>query len=491
MAIQDEQMMRLSKTKNAPLSPQEQLQFQASILENITESVIVTDLTGTIIYWNKGAQVLFGYTLEEVLGKTPALLYPDRDEGQLANDLQQVLQGQDYVGEWEGRRKDATSVWVAIKTTLLRNPAAEVIGFLGVASDITARKEAEEIRTRLAAIVASSDDAIVGKTLDGIITSWNAAAERLFGYSAEEAVGKHITLIIPVERRHEEEEIISKLRQGIRIHHYETVRLRKDGTLFEVSLSISPVKDATGRIIGAAKIARDVSERRELERRKDEFISMASHELKTPVTALKGFTQLLLRRFKNRNDEESIRSLARMDAQIDRLTTLISDMLDLSKMQSGQLAYRMEQFDLAELIREIIENVQGTTQTHQLLLEKTVEVQIYGDRDRIGQVLINLLTNAIKYSPTAERIIVGMAIHEENALVSVQDFGIGISQSYQESIFQRFYQVNEPAEKTYAGLGIGLYIASQIIERHQGRLWVQSRKGEGSIFRFSLPLVHE
>ena len=484
-------MMRFSGTKNVPFSPQEQLQLQATILDNIAESIIVTELTGTIIYWNKGAQALFGYASQEMLGKTPALLYPDRDEQQLAHDLQQVLQGQDYVGEWKGRRKDATTVWVAIKTTLLRNPAAEAVGFLGVATDITARKEAEEIRRRLAAIVESSDDAIVGKTLVGIITSWNTAAERLFGYSAEEAVGKHITLIIPVELYGEEEEIIGKLRQGIRIQHYETVRLRKDGTRIEVSLSISPVKDDTGKIIGAAKIARDISERRELERRKDEFISMASHELKTPVTALKGFTQLLHRRFLKRNDEESVRFLARMDAQINKLTTLIGDMLDLSKMQNGQLAYRMEQFDLAELIGEIIENVQGTTQTHHLLLEKTVRVQIYADRDRIGQVLINLLTNAIKYSPTADRVIVYMAIDEENVLVSVQDFGIGISQSYQESIFERFYQVNEPAEKTYPGLGIGLYIARQIIERHQGRLWVQSRKGEGSIFRFSLPLVHE
>ncbi|HLJ32743.1 MAG TPA: PAS domain S-box protein, partial [Ktedonobacteraceae bacterium] len=475
MALQDEQIVRLFGTQNTPLSVQEQVQLQATILDTITESIIVTDLTGTITYWNKGAHVLFGYTREEAIGKTPALLYPDRDEHQLAHDLQQVLDGQDYVGEWMGRRKDATTVWVAIKTTLLRNSAGEVVGFLGVAADITARKEAEEIRRRLAAIVESSDDAIVGKTLNGIITSWNTAAERLFGYSAGEAIGKHITLIIPAELYQEEEEIIGKLRQGIRIQHYETVRLRKDGTRIEVSLSISPVRDDGGKIIGAAKIARDISERREQERRKDEFIGMASHELKTPVTSLKGFTQLLQRRFLKHNDKEAVRFLARMDAQIDRLTTLIGDMLDLSKMQSSQLAYRMERFHLAELVEEIVENVQETTQTHHLLLEKTVEVQIYGDRDRIGQVLINLLTNAIKYSPAAERIIVRMAIQEETVVVSVQDFGIGISESYHESIFQRFYQVNEPAEKTYPGLGIGLYIARQIIEKHQGRLWVGSR----------------
>jgi signal transduction histidine kinase len=304
-------------------------------------------------------------------------------------------------------------------------------------------------------------------------------------------MGKPITIIIPPTLYQEEEDIIKKLRQGIGIQHYETVRLRKDGTLFDVSLSISPIKDSAGRVIGAAKIARDISERKELDQRKDEFISMASHELKTPITALKGFTQLLHRRFKRRNDEESLHLLARIDTQLNKLTTLISDLLDISKMQTGQLEYRMEVFDLDVLAQEIVESVQGTTQTHGLLLEKTAGIHIFGDRDRIGQVLINLLTNAIKYSPDADRVIMKVAIDGENALVSVQDFGIGIAKVYQEKIFERFYQVSESEEKSSPGLGIGLYIVRQIIKRHQGHLRVQSRKGEGSIFSFSVPLVHE
>jgi len=357
--------------------------------------------------------------------------------------------------------------------------------------DITERRQAEEEHSRLAALVESSNDGIVGKTLDGIITSWNQAAERLFGYSASEAVGKPITIIIPPTLYQEEEDIIEKLGKGIRIQHYETVRLRKDGTLIEVSLSISPLKDSMGKVIGAAKIARDISERKELDRRKDEFISMASHELKTPITALKGFTQLLHRRFKSRGDEESLHFLARIDTQLNKLTKLISDLLDISKMQVGKLEYCMEVFDLDVLAQEIVESVQGTTQTHRLLLEKTAGIRILGDRDRIGQVLINLLTNAIKYSPDADRVIMQVAIDGENALVSVQDFGIGIAKAYQEKIFERFYQVSESEEKTYPGLGIGLYIVRQIIKRHQGHLWVQSRKGGGSIFSFSVPLVHE
>lgn len=344
-----------------------------------------------------------------------------------------------------------------------------------------------EEQSRLAAIVKSSNDAVVGKTLDGIITSWNRAAEVLFGYTAQEAIGKPITLIIPPELQQEEVDIIGNLRRGIPIEHFETVRRRKDGNYINVSLSISPIKDGAGKIVGAAKIARDITERKELEQRKDEFISMASHELKTPVTALKGFTQLLKRRFKRQNDEESLRFLDRMETQIDKLTKLISDLLDISKMQTGQLEYRMEPFDLDALAQEIVENVQGTTQTHDIILQNTPQVRVFGDRDRIGQVLINLLTNAIKYSPNADRVIVQIVTDETNVRVSVQDFGIGIDQAYHQKIFERFYQVNEPAEKTYPGLGLGLYISCEIIKRHQGRLWVQSRKGEGSTFAFCLP----
>jgi PAS domain S-box-containing protein len=357
--------------------------------------------------------------------------------------------------------------------------------------EIAGQEEAEKDRLRLAAIVEFSNDAIIGKTLDGMITDWNIAAEHLFGYTAQETIGKHITLIIPPELHQEEEEIIQKLRQGIRIQHYDTVRMRKDGKYVDVSLSISPIQDSKGKIIGAAKIARDITERKDLERRKDEFISIASHELKTPLTSIMGFTQLLYRRFQQRDDKESLRFLARMDVQLTKLTKLIDDLLDISKMQTGHLEYRKEPFELDMLVQEIIENVQGTTQTHRLVLDNPARVWVYADRDRIGQVLMNLLTNAIKFSARADKVLVQVLSEGPDAVVRVQDFGLGIDEAHQEKIFERFYQVSESDTKHYAGLGIGLYISSEIIKRHQGRIWVESRKGEGSTFSFSLPLLED
>ena len=230
---------------------------------------------------------------------------------------------------------------------------------------------------------------------------------------------------------------------------------------------------------------------RESEARKDEFISMASHELKTPLTSLKGFTNLLQRRLTKQGDKQALHFLARMEEQLDKLSKLVSDLLDVTKMQTGKLEFREERFFLNELVRETLENLQGTMETHHLQLEEVTDVQVLGDKDRLGQVLINLLTNAIKYSPEADTVIVRVSADEHNAIVSVQDFGIGIAETHQEKIFERFYQVNDGTEKTFPGLGIGLYISSQIVRGHHGRLWAESAKGAGTTFYLSLPLARE
>jgi signal transduction histidine kinase len=252
-----------------------------------------------------------------------------------------------------------------------------------------------------------------------------------------------------------------------------------------------PVLDESGEATMVISITHDITERMRVERRKDEFISMTSHELKTPVTSLKGFTHVLQRRLAEQGDEQGLHYLARMDAQLNKLTTLISDLLDISRIQSGKLALRTEPFDLDALIDETVENVQAATPTHQLLIEGRTGAQVFGDKERLGQVIINLLTNAIKYSPRAEKVLVRLFRDgdPEQAIVSVQDFGIGIDKTQHEKIFERFYQVTDPDERTYPGLGIGLYISSEIVARHHGRLWVESSKGEGATFFVALPLL--
>jgi PAS domain S-box-containing protein len=233
---------------------------------------------------------------------------------------------------------------------------------------------------------------------------------------------------------------------------------------------------------------RDVTKRKELERQKDDFVAVATHELKTPVTSIKAYTQILQSRFKKAGDERSSEMLAKMDAQLDKLINLIGDLLDVSKLESGKMTFNLENFDFNELVKELVEELQRTTIRHEISIEGKVKNKVYGDRDRVGQVLTNLISNAIKYSPHAQEINVKVDQDEENVTLCVQDFGVGIAKNKQDKVFERFYRVSGPKEDTFPGLGLGLYISSEIIKRLGGRIWVESAKGKGATFCFSLPL---
>ncbi len=220
---------------------------------------------------------------------------------------------------------------------------------------------------------------------------------------------------------------------------------------------------------------------------RDDFISIASHELRTPVTSLKLYVQVLQRQLARRGDDSLAHHFKKMDTQLDKLTLLIKDLLNVTRIELGKLDFQEDFFDVNEVVKEVVEQIQLTTRTHRIEVEGRIARPVRGDKDRIGQVLTNLLTNAIKYSPAANSIVVRLIAEEDVAVVEVQDFGIGIEKEHQGHIFDRFYRVSDPEERTYPGLGIGLYIAHEIIKRHKGELWVVSEKGKGSLFRFRLP----
>jgi len=224
---------------------------------------------------------------------------------------------------------------------------------------------------------------------------------------------------------------------------------------------------------------------RMLEQR-EEFMAIASHELKTPVTSIKGYTQILHTRFDKARDERSGAMVAKMEMQINKLITLIGDLLDVTKIEAGKLSWYNERFDLDALTREIVEDMAHTSDRHQIRIEGAVETLVSGDRERISQVLTNLLSNAIKYAPQADTVVVTLRADTDAAIVSVQDFGIGITPEKQEHVFDRFFRVSDPEHATFPGLGLGLYISAEIVKRHGGRMWVESRAGEGSTFFFTV-----
>ena len=222
--------------------------------------------------------------------------------------------------------------------------------------------------------------------------------------------------------------------------------------------------------------------------KKDDFLSTASHELKTPVTSLKAYTQLLQMDSKESGDTKSEMMLQRMDAQIDKLTFLITDLLDTSKINNGKLVYKKNVFKLNDLIAESVNKMKGVVTSHEIIIEKNFSADVYGDRERIAQVLNNLLTNAIKYCPDCKKLIVNSEENGENVIFSVQDFGEGIPENEYDKIFGRFYRISGNNLHTYPGLGLGLYISKEIIEKHHGKIWLESELGKGTTFYFSLPI---
>lgn len=338
-----------------------------------------------------------------------------------------------------------------------------------------------------AAIIDSSDDAIISKSVDGYITSWNRGAQDLYGYAPEEVIGKPVSILMPPDKEDDFELIMDMLHAGKKVEHYETRRVTKFGRVLDVSITVSPIRDSQGNIIGASKIARDISERVENERRRDEFVNTASHELKTPITSQKVFGELLEQQIVKNGDTQYLPYIQKMNLQTLKLEKLINDLLELSRIQTGRLSMEQKEFSLDDLIKEIVEDMQRIAK-QKIIIENGSNTTVIGDRDRIGQVLTNVLTNAIKYSPLSEEIHVFTDLQETNASIGVQDFGIGIEKEFHEKIFERFFRVAGPDETTYPGMGIGLDFAREIVTRHGGEIWVESEKGQGSTFFITLPV---
>ncbi len=364
-------------------------------------------------------------------------------------------------------------------------------------------QSAETIARRLAAIVESSDDAIISKNLDGTITSWNRAAENMFGYTAEEQIGRSILSIIPKEREREEREVISKIKRGEIVDHYETVRRRKDGSLFPISLTISPIRDGSGTIVGASKIARDITERQraaeavdharreaeEANRLKDEFLGTLSHELRTPLNALVGFTRMLRSGVVQPDQQE--RAFEILDRNAALLTRLVDDMLDMSGIVSGKTTLTMQVVDMQKLVEQSVAIIAPTATAKGVQVEVAIDggsLQVSGDPDRLHQVLWNLLANAVKFTPRGGRIRIQLAQLPGAIEVVVTDTGSGISAEVLPFVFDRFRQANRQSSGGQGGLGLGLAICRHLVEMHGGTISASSGgAGTGARFRVVLP----
>jgi PAS domain S-box-containing protein len=357
-------------------------------------------------------------------------------------------------------------------------------------------------QARLAAIVECSDDAIVSKSLDGIVTSWNPAAERMFGWTAAEAVGQHITLIIPKDRLAEEDHVLARIRRGEMLDHFQTIRVTKDGRLLNISLTVSPIKDHEGRIVGISKIARDVTDQKRLEaeltqrleelaegdRRKDEFLAMLGHELRNPLSAVRNAV-VTARLDPSRRE----RALDLAYRQTDQLARLVDDLLDVARITRGRMPLRLEAVSLASVVERAVETTKDLVDArgHDLVVSLPDErLHVNADPTRLEQVIGNLITNAAKYTEAGGRIEVTVQREGEQAVLRVRDNGIGIAPEMLSRVFDLFAQAQRGLARSAGGLGIGLTVVRGLVELHGGRVDVRSEGlGRGSEFLVFLPCL--
>jgi PAS domain S-box-containing protein len=645
------------------------------LFDHLPIAIYTCDKDGYITSFNKAAVKLWGRTPEtnkELWCGSWKIFKPNGqplplDTCPMARTLKEgvAIEGEEIIV----LRPDGVKVNVLPYPVPVFDANGTITGAVNTLIDITEQRNSERKQAMLASIITTSDDAIISKTLDGIVTSWNYGAQQLFGYTESEAIGRSITMLIPKDRLMEETEILSKIRKGEKVEHYKTLRMTKDGIEIPVSLAISPMMDTKGNIIGASKIARNVSKQQVAEHtlqqyaenleilntvgkvisekldvqeilqnvtdattmlsgaafgaffynkldeegesymlytlsgapreafekfgmprntdvfahtfnglgivrvdditkdpryghnhphygmpkghlpvvsylavpvvsksgavigglflghpepgrftkeheilisgvtsqasvaldnaklyeeiqvlnsKKDEFIGLASHELKTPMTSLNGYLQIIDRSLPA--DDKNKLFIQKALSQINKLSGLISDLLDVSKIEAGKLPFTYAAFNLPQLIEEVVDLMQYSTKSHWIIICSDIDdLLVNADRQRIEQVVINLISNAIKYSPQADHINVSVSRQDNNAVVTVQDFGIGINKEQHDRIFSRFYRVDDVASHI-SGLGIGLYISNEIITRHQGKLSVDSETGKGSTFKFEIPL---
>ena len=371
----------------------------------------------------------------------------------------------------------------------------------------------------LAAVVDSSDDAIITKMLDGTITSWNASATRLLGYAPAEIIGQPVTVLIPQDRQEEERHIIRQLRAGTRIEHFETLRLTKDRRLIDVALTISPVRSQTGKIVGASKILRDITERKRSEREfqellaerdqilaseraarsqaerlsasKDEFLALLSHELRTPLNAILGWTEILRRGSSTHADFE--KGLVVIERNVRAQTQLVDDLLDMSRIISGQMRFDVQPVMPYAFVQGAIESARPTADAQGVRLEAILDPAagpVSADANRLQQVVWNLVSNAIKFTPKGGHVEVTLEHVNSSIHICVADSGIGIQAGFLPHIFERFRQADASVTRKHAGLGLGLAIVKQIVELHGGTVAAHSDgEGKGAAFRVTLPVV--
>jgi PAS domain S-box-containing protein len=474
------------------------------LLESISDGFIVLDDQWRYRFVNDQAAHLMRRPRAELLGKHIWSEFPDLVGSAFEAEARRAAA--ENISRYVEFFDEPRGIWSEVRMFPSRAGLAIYL------QDITERKRGEMASFHLAALVRSSDDPIVSKDLSGIIRSWNPAAEKLFGYTAAEAVGRPITIIIPPERVHEEDEILARIRRGMAVSDFETVRMRKDGTRVDISLTVSPVRSTAGEIIGASKIARDISGRNRLERElrvllareqgaradaeaasraKDEFLAILSHELRTPLNAVYGWARIL--KAGEVDEATAARGLDAIVRNSNAQVQLIDDLLDVSRIVSGKMRLDVQKVDLDLVVKAALDSMSPAAAAKNIRLHTVLDPgagPITGDPNRLQQVVWNLVSNAVKFTPRGGQIQIHLQRIDSHVELVVSDTGQGIGPELLPFLFERFRQGDSSTTRQHEGLGLGLALVKYLTELHGGTVSAHSLgAGKGATFTVKLPLT--
>jgi PAS domain S-box-containing protein len=482
--------------------------YLKNIINHIPDPIFVKDMQHRWVEGNGALWDLFGKQENELLGKSDYDFFPKEEADVFWQKDEEVFVSRKSNTNIENFTDAAGMTHIiSTKKACFNGPKGNPI-LVGVIRDITEltriqeelKKANSEARGLLASIVEYSEDAIMSNTLDGIISSWNRGAEQLFEYSAEEIIGKHIFLIMPEERQKEEQIIVNQLREDKHIEHFETIRKTKDGRRIPISLTTSPLYDVNGTVIGASKIARDITNRKqteasmihymqELERSNqelDDFAYIASHDLKEPLRGLFNHATFLLEDYKDTLDADGVRRLQRLSYLSQRMERLVNDLLYFARLGRAELA--VQETNPNDVVNEIKQMMEFSLKERNAHITVHPMPNIICDKTKITEVFRNLITNAMKYNDKAEPSIeVGYLEKqgEHKEVFYVKDNGVGIEKEFYQEIFRIFKRLQQSSDKE-TGTGVGLTFVKKIVERHKGQVWLESELGKGSVFYFNI-----
>ena len=478
---------------------------------DVSSIVIITDLQGNITYANENFCRVSKYKKDELIGKSINILYSLFHNKEFFTDLWETISaGNIWRGEIKNKAKDGTSYWGDTTIVPFLDENKKPYQYISFCSDITKRVKLEEQQALFVSIVNSSEDAIITRDLQGLITSWNHGAENLFGYKTEEALGKNNSMLVPNDKLKEESDIMQRVMQGESINHYDTQRIKKDGELINISLTISPIKDSKNNIIGASKIERDITARKLIEeeiktlneglelkvkertaelesvnKELEAFSYSVSHDLRAPLRAINGYAKIIAEDYGTLFDNDGNRLLEVVRSSAKVMGLLIDDLLTFSRL--GRKGLNKTELNITQLTRSIFKEISETTENKAKIIINDLHPAM-ADSSLIKQVLMNLLLNAVKYSSKVNDPVIEVSSEVKGNFIfySIKDNGVGFDMKYVDKLFGVFQRLH--SAKEFEGSGVGLALVQRIILKHGGNVWAEGKENEGAVFYFSLPL---